>query len=107
VDIADAEEPVIDLTDEGVLTFRAASHGQKYGFDLELFNGVVKSESGWNLKGRNVSFRISKKEDDREEYWPRLTKDKAKNNKIAIDWSKWVDEDDVDEAPAMPDDPMQ
>jgi len=46
---------------------------------MELFNGVVKSESGWNLKGRNVSFRLAKKEDDQEEYWPRLTKDKTKN----------------------------
>lgn len=67
---------------------------------MELFNGVNKSKSGWNLKGRNVSFRLEKKDDDREEYWPRLTKDKVKNQKITIDWSKWVDEDDVPEAPA-------
>lgn len=31
------------------------------------------------------------------EYWPRLTKDKAKNPHIQIDWSKWVDEDEEDE----------
>ena len=74
---------------------------------MELFNGVVKSESGWNLKGRNVSFRLTKKEDDQEEYWPRLTKDKTKNQKITIDWSKWVDEDDVGESPAPEDDGMQ
>ena len=74
---------------------------------MELFNGVVKSESGWNLKGRNVSFRLAKKEDDQEEYWPRLTKDKTKNQKITIDWSKWVDEDDVGESPAPEDDGMQ
>lgn len=74
---------------------------------MELFNGVVKAESGWNLKGRNVTFRLAKQENDQEEYWPRLTKDKVKNQKISIDWSKWVDEDEVDEAPAMPEEDMQ
>ncbi len=33
-----------------------------------------------------------------------MTKDKTKNQKIAIDWAKWVDEDEVDDAPAMPED---
>ena len=79
IDILDVEKPEITLTDEGMLNFRAESHGQKYGFDMELFNGVNKAESGWNLKGRNVSFRLAKKDDDQEEYWTRLTKDKAKN----------------------------
>ena len=33
------------------------------------------------------------KKDTSAEYWPRLTEEK-KNNYIAIDWSKYVDEDD-------------
>jgi hypothetical protein len=60
IDMLDIEKTDINLTDEGKLTFRAESHGQKYGFDLELFKGVRKSESGWNLKGRNVIFRLVK-----------------------------------------------
>ena len=104
IDMLDIEKTDINLTDEGKLTFRAESHGQKYGFDLELFKGVIKSESGWNLKGRNVIFRLVKQDDDRSEYWPRLTKDKIKNQKIQVDWSKWVDEDEVDDAPPMDDD---
>ena len=99
VDVLDAEKIDINLTDEGQLTFKAESHSQKFGFDFALFKGVVKADSGWNTKGRNVTFSISKKEDDRDEYWPRLTQDKAKNSKITIDWSKWVDEDEADEAP--------
>ncbi len=104
IDMLDIEKTDINLTDEGKLTFRAESHGQKYGFDLELYKGVIKSESGWNLKGRNVIFRLVKQEVDRSEYWPRLTKDKVKNQKIQVDWSKWVDEDEVDDAPPMDDD---
>jgi hypothetical protein len=34
----------------------------------------------------------------RAEYWPRLTKDKGKNARIKTDFSKWVDEDEQDEA---------
>jgi hypothetical protein len=79
IDVLDVEKTDITLTDEGKLGFRAESHGQKFGFDMELFNGVNKSESGWNTKGRNVTFAIAKKDDDQEEYWPRLTKDKVKN----------------------------
>lgn len=104
IEILDVEKTEIDLTDEGKLTFKAESHGQKYGFVMELFNGVDKEHCGWSLKGRNVVFSLAKKEDDQEEYWPRLTKDKVKNAKIAIDWSRWVDEDEVDEAPAAQDD---
>ena len=104
IDMLDIEKTDINLTDEGKLTFRAESHGQKYGFDLELYKGVIKSESGWNLKGRNAIFRLVKEEVDRSEYWPRLTKDKVKNQKIQVDWSKWVDEDEVDDAPPMDDD---
>ena len=63
---------------------------------MELFDEVVKDESGWNTKGRNIIFNITKKNQDKE-YWPRLTQDKTKNQHIQIDWSKWVDEDDEEE----------
>ena len=37
------------------------------------------------------------KADDQKEYWTRLTKEAAKNANIAIDWAKYVDEDDEGE----------
>ena len=61
---------------------------------MEFFAEIVKADSAWNTKGRNVIVTLSKKAKE-EEYWPRLTKDKVKNHKIQIDWSKWVDEDEV------------
>ena len=79
IDALDVEKTDITLDEAGKLTFRAESHGQKIGFDMELFNAVVKDQSGWNTKGRNVVFSLAKKEDDQEEYWPRLTKEKVKN----------------------------
>mgnify|MGYP006086498835 CR=1 FL=1 len=72
----------------------ADSHGQKYGFDIELFADVVKDESRWNTKGRNIIFNLKKKE---AESWTRITKEKTKNARINIDWNKWVDSDDEEE----------
>ena len=72
----------------------ADSRGQKYGFEFELFGDVVKDESRWNTKGRNIIFNLKKKE---PESWTRITKEKTKNARIAIDWNKWVDSDDEEE----------
>ena len=52
-------------------------------------------------------FTIVKNEDDQEEYWSRLTKEKIKNQKITVDWARWVDEDEVTEAPVQDDGDMQ
>ena len=82
---------------------RAESHGHLYGFDFALFDAVNMDESRWNTKGRNIILNISKANPDAE-YWPRLTKEKVKNTHIQADWSKWVDEDEEDEAKPLGDD---
>lgn len=68
-----------------------------YAFDLQLFEQVNVDASKWNTKGRNIILNIVKQNTDAE-HWPRLTKDKVKNSHIQIDWSKWVDEDEENEA---------
>jgi hypothetical protein len=47
--------------------------------DMELFEPVLKEESKWNSKGRNIVLNISKRNKTAEEWWPRLTKEKTKN----------------------------
>ena len=102
-DVVDATEIVCDVDEtSNKLIFKANSHDEKYGLDMELFEPIVKEESKWNIKGRNVIFVIGKKNKDEEEWWPRLTKDKVKNPLITIDWAKWRDPDEEDEGP----DPM-
>jgi hypothetical protein len=46
---------------------------------MKMFAAIVKEESKWNLKGRNVLLNISKKDKEEEEWWPRISADKAKN----------------------------
>lgn len=98
VNVADCENIEIDVTDEGnKLLFKATANGEKYEINMELFKTCVKDESKWNTKGRNVLMSISKKDKEDEEWWPRLHKDKAKNQQIGADWAKWADPDDEEE----------
>lgn len=107
VELVDCEKEEIDLTPEGTFTFKAESAGNKYGFVLELFKPINKEGSSWSLKGRNPVFSIAKTDDDQEEYWPRLQKVHIKNPKLTIDWSKWVDEDEANDAPELAGQDMQ
>lgn len=93
IELADIDKHQINLTPEGLLTFSAERHGKHYAFETQLFDIVTVEDSRWNTKGRNIILSIAKGRLD-EPYWPRLTKDKAKNAHIQADWSKWVDEDE-------------
>ena len=74
-----------------------------YAFDIQLFDQVNVEASKWNTKGRNIILNIVKQNSEAE-HWPRLTKDKVKNAHIQIDWVKWVDEDEENEAKPMGED---
>lgn len=81
------------------LTFKGTSEGKEYATDLEFFAEVDPEDAGskYDIKPRNIHFHIMKKDKDAE-YWPRLLKDKAKEkNQVAIDWTRYVDEDEEKE----------
>lgn len=42
---------------------------------------------------------VLRKKEAKAEYWPRLTKEKPNKNWIKTDFSKWVDEDEQEDAP--------
>ena len=62
---------------------------------MEFFAPIVKADSKFNMRGRNPSLAIAKK-DKHARYWPRITKDNIKNTCITIDQNNWVDEDEVE-----------
>ncbi|KAL0063259.1 p23 chaperone protein wos2 [Marasmius tenuissimus] len=68
---------------------------KEYEFELEFFSDIVPEESKKSLNSRSLSLILRKKE-LKEEYWPRLTKEKVKNAFVKTDFSKWVDEDEQD-----------
>ena len=107
IELADCENIAVDIDESrNAIVFSAMSGDTKYSLNMELFKKIVKDESKWNLKGRNVLLMISKADKEEEEWWPRLTKDKTKNQLITIDWARWKDPDDDDageEKPGMGD----
>lgn len=52
--------------------------------------------SKWNKAGLNLQFVLVKK-DKSASYWKRLTIEEKKNQNIAVDWTKYIDEDEEDE----------
>ena len=110
INITDCENIEVDVSEEeNKVKFSATSNGVKYGLDMEVFMAIVKEDSAWNTKGRNVIINLAKKEkSDEDTWWPRITKEKVKNGLIEIDWSRWVDPDGEDEKPESQDfDPSQ
>ncbi len=99
IDLPGASNTKIDLTPAGHLKFTGEVGEQKYAIEMDLYQEIILEESKWNMKGRNVILNIVKK-DQEDEYWPRITKEKIKHPHIKIDWAKWVDEEEQNEAPA-------
>ncbi|KAF3047894.1 hypothetical protein E8E11_009430 [Didymella keratinophila] len=82
------------------LSFKGTSTSKKvtYAVDLEFFAEIDPKESKIQHSGRDVTLVLRKKE-LKEEFWPRLLKDKAKVHFLKTNFDKWVDEDEQDEAP--------
>ena len=45
-----------------MLKFSCKANGKSYAMELETFEAIVKEESAWNVKGRNVLINLSKKD---------------------------------------------
>ena len=65
----------------------------KFAVQLEFYANIVPEESQKSVTGRNVAFILQKEQEDLP-YWPRLIKDTKKMHYIALDFSKWCDEDE-------------
>jgi len=97
VDLADVEKDSINIDvieETNTLNFSGQANGTKYAFSLDMNQEIVKDESAWNLKGRNILINVAKKDKEQEEWWPRITKEKVKNHFITIDFARWIDPDD-------------
>ena len=64
-----------------------------------MFEPIVKAETRYITTGRNLIIRVSKVDKTKEidDWWPRVTKEKVKNQFITFDWDKWIDPDASDD----------
>src|SRR5438094_785395 len=71
------------------MTFTGASTSKKttYHFEIEFFAEIDPSETKTHHSGRDIELVLRKKE-LKEEYWPRLLKDKAKVHFLKTNFDK-------------------
>jgi hypothetical protein len=85
------------LTDSE-LKFNGMSEKKPYEVSIEFFKPVNAEGSTYKVLPRSVQMHILKKDQEEEEFWPRLLKDKAlEKNQVTIDWDRYVDEDEEEE----------
>ena len=102
IDVQDCANPKLkfDASDEDkekkALKFTGAlADGTSVDVHLVLYGDIDTQETKVSVTGRHVLVVIPKKTED---FWPRLTKDKQPRF-VSVDWSKWVDEDEGEDAP--------
>ncbi|KAF2108529.1 HSP20-like chaperone [Lophiotrema nucula] len=100
--IVAADVPKSDVTldlQPTKLSFKGASTSKKvtYAVDLEFFAEIDPKESKINHTDRDIEL-VLRKQELKEEFWPRLLKDNKKMHFLKTDFDKWVDEDEQDEA---------
>ena len=64
-----------------------------YSFSLEFFDEIDVEASKTHLNSKCL-YAVLRKKTPKEEYWPRLTKDKVRLHNVKTDFDKWVDEDE-------------
>ncbi|MGW0607735.1 p23/wos2 family protein [Streptomyces sp. NPDC002640] len=98
VDLRDIQEGtlVCKLTPTSLHFSATAGTGDTaadYAADLDFYAEIDPQKSSQRLTSRSLSL-VLRKSETKEEYWPRLTKDRAFH--VKTDFDKWVDQDEQD-----------
>ncbi|KAK9385415.1 putative Hsp90 binding co-chaperone [Lipomyces mesembrius] len=98
INAIDVTSPDVTITPTSLSYKGTSASGKEYAVDLEFFDEIDVENSKKTITGRDAFFILRKKE-AKEEFWPRLVKDKRKVHYIKTDFDKWVDEDEQETAP--------
>jgi len=95
--VEDCKDPVIDIQDKKVY-FKGTGGPEKklYENTLELYGEIDPEKSRKFIRDRNIELILDRKE--KGPYWPHLLSSKVKQHWLKVDFSKWRDEDEDDEA---------
>ena len=100
IKVAEAQDVTVDLQATS-LKFACDADEKKYAFDVTFAAEVLPDESVWKVHGRSIQMHVVKK-DQEADHWCRLTNDKVfEKRHVATDWSRYVDEDEEDDAGAF------
>ncbi|KAK9362299.1 putative Hsp90 binding co-chaperone [Lipomyces starkeyi] len=97
INAIDVTSPDVTITPTSLSYKGTSASGKEYAVDLEFFDEIDVDNSKKTITGRDAFF-ILRKMEAKEEFWPRLVKDKRKVHYIKTDFDKWVDEDEQETA---------
>ncbi|KAJ3576267.1 hypothetical protein NP233_g515 [Leucocoprinus birnbaumii] len=97
VNLPDIDQSTLDYSLTGTefkfKTKAGVDQPREYECDLVFFDEIDPEKSSKKISSRALDLKLQKKT-LKEEYWPRLTKDK--NRFVKTNFDKWVDEDEQD-----------
>ncbi|KRX06057.1 HSP20-like chaperone [Pseudocohnilembus persalinus] len=99
VELRDIKDEKIDIQ-PNTLKFSGKSDGKQYDGEVEFYDEIDVEKSSYTILGLHARFLLAKKNQDAD-FWPRLTKDKTKQQNITVDWDRYVDEDEDTEENKM------
>lgn len=98
----DIVKPEIKIEAKKIVVSGSDKHGKAYHLDLDLYAEIEPE----NTKQRNTDlhlFFVLQKKADQADFWPRLSSSKGKLHNVRTDFDKWVDEDEQNGEPELPD----
>ncbi|KAK7268235.1 hypothetical protein RIF29_20930 [Crotalaria pallida] len=98
VELPDAQDVKFRLEPEGKFYFSATAGAEKipYEVNFNLFDKVDVNNSKASVGSRNIFYLVKKA---KSKWWDRLLKQRGKPPVfLKVDWDKWVDEDEEQEA---------
>lgn len=105
IEVTDPTNTKLELTSTKLdFTADSVDKETKYELSIEFFDEIDTENSRQNLENGSHIFLVLRKKAARDEFWPRLTKEKLKYHFIKTDFDKWVDEDEQDEEEEKDDD---
>ena len=97
VKVIDAVEPSVQIEGNSFI-FKGKSYGKdiEYNTRIELFAEIEKAESKYIVRPSGIEIVLKKK--DQTVWWPRLAKTTVKLHYVSVDWNRWVDSSDDEDA---------
>jgi len=99
ISLPDVTNHQINITNTS-LEFSGTSNKIPYSVNISFYDEIDPDNEGsvWNVLPSSVQMKLMKKDKEKDEFWPRLLKDKLlEKNTVTIDWDRYVDEDEGDE----------
>ena len=95
IKVKECKDADVRLFAEGRISFKGSSNAQgekHFAMELDLLGAILPDVSVTEVKTGGIALVVMKAET--ADHWPRLIKDSSKNNRISVDFARYIDQDD-------------